>query len=55
MIAAHAWDIVGARAAGLDVVWVDREEQVWPFPLDQPPRVHDLAEAAELILQGGST
>ncbi len=55
MIAAHAWDIVGARAAGLDVVWVDHEEQVWPFPLDQPPRVHDLAEAAELILQGGST
>lgn len=55
MVAAHGWDIIGARAAGLDVVWIDREEQVWPFPLDQPPRVHDLAEAADLILRGGST
>lgn len=54
MVAAHGWDIVGARAAGLDVVWVDREEQVWPFPLDEPTRVHDLAEAADLILQRGS-
>ena len=52
MVAAHGWDIVGARAAGLEVVWVDREERAWPFPLDEPPRAHDLAEAAELILQG---
>lgn len=51
MVAAHGWDIVGARAVGLDVIWVDREEQAWPFPLDQPPQADDLAEAAELILQ----
>lgn len=55
MVAAHGWDIIGARAAGLDVVWIDREEQAWPFPLDQPAQVNDLAEAAELILQRGST
>lgn len=55
LVAAHAWDIVGARAAGLDVIWIDREEQVWPFPLDQPPQVHDLAEAADLILERGGT
>ena len=53
MVAAHGWDIVGARAAGLDTIWVDREEREWPFPLDEPARVHDLAEAAELILREG--
>jgi 2-haloacid dehalogenase len=49
MIAAHGWDILGARAAGLPGIWIDREERVWPFPLEEPPRAHDLAEAAELI------
>jgi 2-haloacid dehalogenase len=51
MVAAHAWDVVGARAAGLDVVWIDREEREWPFPLDEPPRAHDLGSAAELVLR----
>lgn len=51
MVAAHGWDIVGARAAGLDTVWVDREERVWPFPLDEPRRARDLGHAAELILE----
>lgn len=49
MIAAHGWDIVGARAAGLDTIWIDREEHEWPFPLEEPKRAHDLAEAAELV------
>ena len=50
MVAAHGWDIVGARAAGLDAIWIDREEREWPFPLDPPRRVPGLAEAARLIL-----
>jgi 2-haloacid dehalogenase len=51
LIAAHAWDVVGAKAAGLDAVWVDRLEREWPFPKGRPRRVaHDLVEAADLAL-----
>jgi 2-haloacid dehalogenase len=52
LIAAHAWDIVGAKQAGLDALWVDRLEREWPFPRGRPrSRVaHDLAEAVELVV-----
>jgi 2-haloacid dehalogenase len=50
MVAAHGWDVVGARAAGLDTLWIDREEREWPFPLDPPRRASNLAAAAELIV-----
>jgi 2-haloacid dehalogenase len=51
LIAAHAWDVVGAKEAGLDAVWVDRLEREWPFPKGRPRRVaHDLVEAADLAL-----
>jgi len=51
LIAAHAWDVVGAKSAGLDAVWVDRLEREWPFPKGKPRRVaHDLVEAAELAV-----
>jgi 2-haloacid dehalogenase len=52
LIAAHAWDVVGAKRAGLDAVWVDRLEREWPFPRGKPrSRVaHDLVEAAELVV-----
>ncbi len=33
LVAAHGWDVVGARNAGLEAVWVDRLERRWPFPL----------------------
>jgi 2-haloacid dehalogenase len=36
LIAAHAWDVVGAKRAGLDAVWVDRLERRWPFPSGKP-------------------
>ena len=50
-IAAHAWDVLGAREAGLDAVWIDRLEREWPFPKGKPrSRVaHDLVEAAALV------
>jgi 2-haloacid dehalogenase len=51
VISAHAWDVAGAKAAGLKAVWVDRLEQEWPLPRGKPRTVaHDLGEAAELAL-----
>ena len=51
LIAAHAWDVHGAKQAGLDAVWIDRTEHQWPFPRGKPRRVaHDLVEAVELVL-----
>ena len=50
MVAAHGWDVIGAQAAGLDAIWIDREEREWPFPLDVPQRAADIAEAAAIIL-----
>jgi 2-haloacid dehalogenase len=52
LIAAHGWDVVGARAAGLAAIWVDRLERRWPFPTDVPPSARDLVEAVELALAG---
>jgi 2-haloacid dehalogenase len=51
LIAAHAWDVVGAKEAGLDAIWIDRIEREWPFSKGKPRRVaHGLLEAAELAL-----
>jgi 2-haloacid dehalogenase len=51
LIAAHAWDVLGAKQAGLEAVWIDRSECLWPFPRRKPRRVaHDLVEAVELAL-----
>lgn len=51
LVAAHAWDVVGARAAGYRAVWLDRVEGPWPLPLGDPePRAGDLVEAARLAV-----
>ena len=50
MVAAHGWDIIGARSAGLEAIWVAREEKTWPFPLDAPLSTADLAGAADVLL-----
>jgi 2-haloacid dehalogenase len=48
LIAAHAWDVAGARAAGYDAVWVNRCDQPWPFPGIEADRVApDLLVAVE--------
>lgn len=53
LIAAHGWDVIGAEAAGLDAVWVDRLERVWPLPTRAPPRqAPDLAGAVDVLLGG---
>ena len=32
LVAAHAWDCAGALSAGMQAVWVNGDEKVWPFP-----------------------
>jgi 2-haloacid dehalogenase len=50
LVAAHGWDAVGAAAAGLEAVWVDRVERLWPFPFAEPRlRASSLVEAAQLL------
>lgn len=49
LVAAHGWDILGARAVGLDGIWVSDHERVWPFPTTRPPAAPDLTTAAEML------
>jgi 2-haloacid dehalogenase len=49
LIAAHGWDVVGARNAGLAAIWVDRDDEGWPLPLEPPAhRAADLVTAARI-------
>jgi 2-haloacid dehalogenase len=54
LIAAHGWDVLGARAAGLSAIWVDRLERRWPFPTVEPPSAGTLVGAVELALAESS-
>ena len=50
LVAAHAWDILGAQAVGYDAIWVDRTELCWPIPDRQPPRrAGDLEDVARQL------
>jgi 2-haloacid dehalogenase len=49
LIAAHAWDVLGARKAGLETIWVDRRDEGWPLPVEPPAhRAGDLVTAARI-------
>jgi 2-haloacid dehalogenase len=49
LVAAHAWDVLGARNAGLDAVWVDRRDEGWPLPVEPPAhRASDLVTAVKI-------
>lgn len=37
LVAAHAWDVVAAVRAGMQGVWINDDEQAWPFPNDVAP------------------
>jgi hypothetical protein len=51
LVAAHVWDVLGARSAGYDAIWIDRTERCWPQPSGEPARrVHDLEHAASLLV-----
>lgn len=45
LVAAHAWDCVGAVHAGMHAVWVNRTERVWPFPTEPLRSAPGLVEA----------
>jgi 2-haloacid dehalogenase len=49
LVAAHAWDVIGARATGRNAVWVNRERRAWPYPgIDRREEAPDLAAATSL-------
>lgn len=50
LVAAHGWDVVGARSAGLQAIWVDRLERRWPFPLPEAKRTSTVAEAVQQVV-----
>jgi 2-haloacid dehalogenase len=51
LVAAHAWDVAGARSAGLRAIWVDRDERRWPLSgVDPGERASSLVEAVALAL-----
>jgi len=54
LIAAHGWDVLGARAAGLSAIWVDRLERRWPFPTVEPSTASNLVEAVEMAVAGSA-
>jgi 2-haloacid dehalogenase len=55
LVAAHAWDVAGAKSAGYDAVWIDRTERCWPLPTGEPARrAHDLEDAASLVAELGA-
>lgn len=50
MVAAHAWDLAGARAAGLRTVWIARDPGGYPAVLPDPEiSAPDLLAAAQAI------
>ena len=52
LIAAHAWDVMGAKAVGLDAVWVNRLEHEWPLPKGKPRKAAaDLEQAARIVVE----
>jgi 2-haloacid dehalogenase len=49
LVAAHAWDVAGARATGRRAIFVDRLDRGWPLPGEpEPEGAPTLAEAALL-------
>jgi FMN phosphatase YigB (HAD superfamily) len=45
LIAAHHWDVLGARNAGYEAVWVNRKQEKWPFASGAPPEAPELVTA----------
>ena len=39
LVAAHAWDVLGAQAAGYAAVWVNRGKETWPFRGIKEPKI----------------
>jgi len=56
MIAAHSWDLMGARAVGCEVAFLERKDVGW-FPLTPSPSLMaaNLQELASKILDEART
>jgi 2-haloacid dehalogenase len=54
MVAAHAWDVMGAKEAGLRTAWIKTKERLYPRAFPAPDVVAgDLVDAAaQLVLAG---
>lgn len=52
MIAAHPWDLIGAKAAGCEIAFIQRPGTAW-FPLTAAPAVtvNDAMELAERLIE----
>jgi 2-haloacid dehalogenase len=51
LITANAWDVLGAKQAGWDAIWIDRAEREWPFPKGKPRKpAHNLEQAVAMVL-----
>ena len=42
-------DVLGAQAAGMQAVWVNREAQTWAHPVQPPVTVTLLTELSDLL------
>jgi len=53
LVSAHAWDVIGARAAGREAVWVNRDRRAWPYAAVLRPaeEASDLVTGAALTAQ----
>ncbi len=52
LVAAHEWDGMGARNAGLGAVFADRDEASWKLAVDTPEHIaRDLASAVRLAFR----
>lgn len=51
LVSSNPFDVVGARAAGLKAVWVDRSGKGWQDQLGQEPTeiIHSLADLVDLL------
>lgn len=49
MVAAHDWDVAGARHAGLHAVFVDRTGDSWHLPQEQGTTVTTLADLVAVL------
>jgi 2-haloacid dehalogenase len=51
LIAAHEWDVLGARNAGLRAIFVDRDDRGWRLPVAPAPAARDLVSAVRLAIR----
>lgn len=55
LVAAHAWDVIGAASVGMQTVWVSRLEKRWPYPGNPPGEVAaSLADVPEAVSRIGA-